>query len=99
MHFVALNEVLILLETCGRVRNVRPDVLIQVPAEVLIRHGEEQSKRLDRSAARRLQGSCGTGQDILLHCTSKRLANIYTVYLFENTAVKKHLTHSTKNRG
>lgn len=65
MHFVALNEVLILLEICGRVRNVRPDVLIQVPAEVLVRHSEKQSEQLNRIPARRLQGSCQTGQDIL----------------------------------
>lgn len=65
MHFVALNEVLILLKTCGRVGNVRPDVLIQVPAEVLIRHGEEQSEHLERVSVCRLQSSCKIGKDSL----------------------------------
>lgn len=65
MHFVALNEVLILLEICGRVSDVRPDVLIQVPAEVLVRHREEQSEHLCRISACCLQGSCKTGEDTL----------------------------------
>lgn len=65
MHFVALNEVLVLLEICGRVSDVRPDVLIQVPAEVLVRHREEQSEHLYRIAACCLQGSCKTGEDTL----------------------------------
>lgn len=61
MHFVALNEVFILLETCGRVGDVRPDVLIQVPAEVLVRHREEQSEHLGEVPACCLQGSYTTG--------------------------------------
>lgn len=36
MHFVALNEIFVLLQASGRIRNVRPDVVVQVPAEVLI---------------------------------------------------------------
>lgn len=43
MQFVALNEIFVLLETPVRVSDVRPDVIIQVPAEVLIRYHEEQS--------------------------------------------------------
>ena len=43
VHFVALNEILVLLQATSRIRDVRPDVLIQVPAEVLIVHHEQQS--------------------------------------------------------
>lgn len=43
VHLVALDEILVLLQASGRIRDVGPDVFIQVPAEVLIRHHEEQS--------------------------------------------------------
>lgn len=43
MHFVALNEILVIFQVSGRVCDVRPDVVIQVPAEVLIRDHEQQS--------------------------------------------------------
>lgn len=43
VHFVALDEIFVLLQATSRIRDVRPDVLIQVPAEVLIVHHEQQS--------------------------------------------------------
>lgn len=46
VHFVALNEIFILLQAFGRSRYVRPDVFVQVPAEVLIRHHEIQSVQI-----------------------------------------------------
>lgn len=36
MHFVALNEIFVIFQARGRIRNVCLDILIQVPAEVLI---------------------------------------------------------------
>lgn len=71
MHFVALNEILVLLQIHGGIRNVHPDVVIQVPAEVLIRHREEQSVHLYRTPAGCLQGPWReAGEDIavLKHC-------------------------------
>lgn len=43
VHLVALNKIFILFQASGRVCDVRPDVFVDVPAEVLIRHHEEQS--------------------------------------------------------
>lgn len=36
VHCVALNETFVLLQATGRIGNVRPDVVVQVPAHVLI---------------------------------------------------------------
>lgn len=46
VHFVALNEIFVVLQVSGRIGNVRPDVVIQVPAEVLICHHEQQSVQI-----------------------------------------------------
>lgn len=42
MHLVALNEVLGLLQTFEGRRDVRPDVFVDVPAEVFIHNHKEQ---------------------------------------------------------
>lgn len=46
MHFVALNKIFVILQVLGRTCNVRPDVFIKVPAEVLICHHEQQSVQI-----------------------------------------------------
>lgn len=43
MHLVALNEILVVLKVTGWISDVRLNIIVQIPAEILIRHHEEQS--------------------------------------------------------
>lgn len=36
MHLIALNEILIILKICGWICDVAVNILVQIPAEILI---------------------------------------------------------------
>lgn len=36
MHLIALYEILVILEVPGRICDIRLDIIIQIPAEILI---------------------------------------------------------------
>lgn len=44
MHLVALDEILVIRKVAGWIFDVLLDVIVQIPAEILIWHHEEQSK-------------------------------------------------------
>ena len=57
MHFVALHEIFVILQPTGRISDVFSDVVVQIPAEILIRHHEQQSIQIFGTVDMRVQSS------------------------------------------